>query len=448
MRSREIRRERQEGCALGGRLAEVDRDGNHLPTQEDLNSNEAIHSYSPSSFNTTATILQQDFSVFTTESQQSRWPPSNSPSQPAPSAQPNNDFLAPQQDFVLFDQPSQPQRQNVNRSVSSPASQAAAFGSLNANTSHFSHTPSDSTSPTLQNQRVAQIIRATGHQTTSSPTAFTNRFNSPAQFYAHTIAALQNSPNSNQQNRSARPPVPLFTQGVNQQTNKMDFQDALRFEDMFQGGASTAFSSPYDAPIGSVSSSVSNIGTVSPQQLFLDGNTTSAPNSTALTNMTSPSLCGDSPDLFASCNVSPEFGEIELQDQNWASLFEESTSTFTAPPPADDLSPAQQSEELDVAETASKSRRKSGNSPSSGTAGKHSSVSGVNSRRRDKPLPPIVVDDPSDSVAMKRARNTLAARKSRERKAMRFEELEAQITKLQEERDYWRNKYEEAAQLG
>jgi len=46
---------------------------------------------------------------------------------------------------------------------------------------------------------------------------------------------------------------------------------------------------------------------------------------------------------------------------------------------------------------------------------------------------------------MKRARNTLAARKSRERKALRLDELEVQIEKLTTERDYWK---ERALSLG
>ena len=40
---------------------------------------------------------------------------------------------------------------------------------------------------------------------------------------------------------------------------------------------------------------------------------------------------------------------------------------------------------------------------------------------------------------MKRARNTLAARKSRQRKMQRFEELEDEIAKLKEERDHWKS---------
>ncbi|KAI0451086.1 hypothetical protein F5B21DRAFT_488118 [Xylaria acuta] len=64
---------------------------------------------------------------------------------------------------------------------------------------------------------------------------------------------------------------------------------------------------------------------------------------------------------------------------------------------------------------------------------------GVLPRRRDKPLPPIVVDDSNDTIAMKRVRNTLAARKSRERKTQRLEELEEKIAKLEQEREYWKN---------
>jgi hypothetical protein len=48
------------------------------------------------------------------------------------------------------------------------------------------------------------------------------------------------------------------------------------------------------------------------------------------------------------------------------------------------------------------------------------------------------VDDPNDVIAMKRARNTLAARKSRERKAQRLEDLEAKIARLEAERDHWK----------
>ncbi|KAI0601975.1 hypothetical protein F4775DRAFT_603554 [Biscogniauxia sp. FL1348] len=410
----------------------------------ELNFNEAIRSSRQGS-SPTANIPPQDFPVFTTDSNQSSWPPSSSPSLPAQSAHQTFQQQPPQQDFVLFDtQP--PARTNVNRPISSP------FGSLNTNRRRSSsqHTGSASASPLLQNQRVHQIIQATGHP--SSPSAFTNRLNSPAQnlnqqFYA-SLSAPSSTPAVNQQNRPVRPPVPLFAQGIgNQQPPaKMDLQDALSLEDFtaFGGGASTpAYSSPaipgYDVNVSSASSSTTNIGTVSPHDLLIREPFTSAPNSSALTNLTSPSIYNESPDFADAFEVSPNFEHGDFGTSSgdpWFPLFPPE-STLTEPAPAAN-SPAQKSEELEVVETTSQSRRKSGNSPSSGSHGRHSSVSGVNSRRRDKPLPPIVVDDPNDSIAMKRARNTLAARKSRERKAQRLEELEETIAKLEEERDHWK----------
>ncbi|KAH8666712.1 hypothetical protein BX600DRAFT_436098 [Xylariales sp. PMI_506] len=428
------------------------------PSQVELNFNEAISSSHASSLNT-ATISPQDFTVFNTDSQQSTWLPSSSSSLPATSAQPNFQ-PPPQQDFVLFDQPA---RTSVNRTASSPATSAAAasFGSL-SNRRHSSHSNG---SPSLQNQRVAHIIQATGHQTSSS--AFTNRFNSQAQnqtqqFYA-SLSAPTSSVTLNQQNRSARPPVPLFTQGTSNRTaSKMDLQgnssspasavikgshksDALsNFEDfaVLDGGASTAFSSPavagYDLNVSSASSSVTNIGTVSPQDLLIR-EPFSAPNSTAFTNLTSPSIYNESPEFHDNFDVSPNFGSHDFDagtNDPWYPLFPPESAVPQLS--AEDVSPVMESEDLDV-ETTSQPRRKSGTSTSPGGGhGRHSSVSGVNSRRRDKPLPPIVIEDPSDVVAMKRARNTLAARKSRERKAQRFEDLEAKIAKLEAERDHWK----------
>ncbi|KAI1769410.1 cross-pathway control protein 1 [Hypoxylon sp. FL1150] len=234
------------------------------------------------------------------------------------------------------------------------------------------------------------------------------------------------------------------------------FTDALNFEDFtpFEGGATTAYSSPgipgYDVNVSSASSCVSNLGTVSPQDLLICDTFPSAPNSNAITNLTSPSMYGESPEFHDNYEVSPNFESGEFgggSKDNWYSLFPEQ-NTVTNPAPVVEETPAQQaeeqqseeSEEPEVVEKSSQSRRKSSNSPPGGGHGRHSSVSGVNSRRRDKPLPPIIVDDPNDSIAMKRARNTLAARKSRQRKAERFEELEEKIQKLEEERDYWKNR--------
>ena len=359
----------------------------------------------------------------------------------------------------MFDSP-QPTRTTANRTASSPATTAAAFGSLSNSTSTTRR--DSSASPALQNQRVQQIIQATGHQ--FSPSALTNRYHSIAQnqnqkqFFAH----LSPPPTAavNQQTRVARPPVPLFSQGIgNQRTaGAMDLQgkyaphshandsslpvaDALSSLEgftSFGGGASTVFSSPAihgcDLDLGSAPSST-HLGTVSPDELLLN-DSFSAPNSTAFTNLTTPSNFGESPGF--DCEVSPNFGDFDPPAENWFSLFPESTTTTQ--PAVSNKSPVEASEELEIAETDSQPRAKSGSSsPSSTNHGRHSSVSGVNARRRDKPLPPIVIDDPNDTVALKRARNTLAARKSRERKAQRLEELEETIAQLQKERDHWKN---------
>lgn len=215
----------------------------------------------------------------------------------------------------------------------------------------------------------------------------------------------------------------------------------------FEGGASThtaypssAYSSPANAPydINALSSSGStNLGTVSPQDLHLA--TFSAPNSTAFTNLTSPSMYGDgSPDYTDNFDVSPFIVGSDLDAQlagdPWYPLFPQEDQQQQS---AEDQSPLLPEEELEVSEHLRANRRRSGTASSPPTAS-HASVSGVSSRKRDKPLPPILVDDPTDTVAMKRARNTLAARKSRQRKMQRFEELEDEIAKLKTEVEHWK----------
>ncbi|KAI1112231.1 hypothetical protein F5Y14DRAFT_463710 [Nemania sp. NC0429] len=431
-----------------------------LPFQVDLNFEEAIPS-SRASSHLIATIPPQDFPVFTTDSPQSSWLPSSSSSLPATSAQQYSFQSPPQQDFVLFDSP-QPTRTTVNRAAPSPASAAAAFGSFNSN--HTSTSRRDpSTSPALQNQRIQQIIQATGHS--FSPSALTTRFNSTAQnpsqqqqFYA-TLSPPTSTAAVNQQTRIARPPVPLFSQSVGSQRTaaKMDLQgnspvfvrrsdpglldadamSSLEGFTSFGGGVSTVFSSPAissrDLDVVSVPGSA-HLDTVSPGELLLRDQF-SAPNSTAFTNLTTPSDFGESPE-FEDYEVSPNFGDVDAgSSDHWFSLFPE--STITDPAAVAIKSPTEVPAEPENFEPDSQPRRKSSNSPPT-SHGRHSSVSGVNPRRRDKPLPPIIVDDPNDTVAMKRARNTLAARKSRERKAQKLEELEEKIAKLEEERDHWK----------
>jgi hypothetical protein len=235
----------------------------------------------------------------------------------------------------------------------------------------------------------------------------------------------------------------------------MALQDMDLFDEFtaFEGGASTqnafpsAYSSPavptiYD-PAANLSSSTSstNMGTVSPQDLLRDP-FASAPNSTQLTNLTSPSTnYNESPEYNDNFDVSPFVGNNADLDQAlagdpWYPLFPQDDQFEQSGNPQNvDQSPLLPEEELEVSEALRTGRRRSGTatSPPSGSL---SAASGV--RKRDKPLPPIIVEDPNDTVAMKRARNTLAARKSRQRKMQRFEELEDEIAKLKAERDHWK----------
>ncbi|KAK0617272.1 hypothetical protein B0T14DRAFT_568794 [Immersiella caudata] len=355
---------------------------------------------------------------------------------------------------LQFLEPAGPIRATIATTTFGPASPPARLCLTNQQPRNQQFYQQQASSPSLQNQRVASIIQATGHQTTSS--AFTNRFSSPAQnphqhqFYASSApsssAALNLHKPNNNQNRP-RPPVPLFTQSTgNIPQAKMHLQD-LDLEDFtaFEGGASaTAYSSPalptvFD--LNSSASSTNNMGTVSPHDLLISEPFMSAPNSSALTALTSPSVYNESPDFGDGYDVSPNFGSADFPDGSdvWFPLFPPTNNTTQQATVKPEQSPATQSDELEAVETASAGhqRRKSGNSPPSG---RHSSISGVNSRRRDKPLPPIIVEDPSDTIAMKRARNTLAARKSRERKAQRLDELEEKIEKLTADRDFWKER--------
>jgi general control protein GCN4 len=246
----------------------------------------------------------------------------------------------------------------------------------------------------------------------------------------------------------------LFSQSTGNipQTPNMAMQDMDLFDEFtaFEGGASThnafpsAYSSPavptmYDAHMNLSQSSSTNMGTISPQDLHRDM-FASAPNSSALTNLTSPSThYNESPEYNGDFDVSPFLGkdgqlDNTLSGDPWFPLFPQEDQADQN----GDQSPLLPEEELEVSEhLRSNTRRRSGTASS--PTGTHASVAGVNSRKRDKPLPPIIVEDPNDTVAMKRARNTLAARKSRQRKMQRFEELEDEIAKLKSERDHWKD---------
>jgi hypothetical protein len=123
-------------------------------------------------------------------------------------------------------------------------------------------------------------------------------------------------------------------------------------------------------------------------------------------------------------------GELEVVDGNGNKIFRlspDAANRSTAAPPVEECS-------ISSGEKSPRQNRRprSGNSAGSSTG---STTSGATTRRRR----PIVIEDPDDYAAMKRARNTIASRKSRQKKVERMDYLEREIARLRGERDYWRS---------
>lgn len=174
-------------------------------------------------------------------------------------------------------------------------------------------------------------------------------------------------------------------------------------------------------------------GTVSPKDLM------SGPPSSFSTELGTPQSAFDSPaDLSFGQFTSPVYvadGDLPADHNDWSSLFPDSH---------------EMSEDFDMTlatfaqEKASKPRPSttsmSAASPESYTDGDASSPKAKN--KRNLPEPKF---DPADPVAVKRARNTMAARKSRRRKLEkqeqmedRIRELEALLAKSEKNVEYWK----------
>ena len=195
-----------------------------------------------------------------------------------------------------------------------------------------------------------------------------------------------------------------------------------------------------------INTGTSSTQTISPKDLFNDY-VGSAPPSTAFTNLTSPDM-NESPYIASSTECSPLFSDsndLAVDSSNWYPLFPESAGAEQVDPAptmerqASNVSNEQSSPSSSsplVLDQHNYNRRKPSNAATSphNAMARHSSVSGVKPRRRKGPLPPIEVN-PQDKVAVKRARNTLAARDSRQRKLDHLSNMEARIKELEERED-------------
>lgn len=171
------------------------------------------------------------------------------------------------------------------------------------------------------------------------------------------------------------------------------------------------------------------IGTISPSEIHMQ-HPSSGGFASPYSNFDSPSEGYETSPLFATDDVA--------SSDDWFPLFTDQVAE-----PGRSVQHPVHAENTPSAECASPTSTESpGTSPrlhssSSGSA-KRSSTSGV--RKRSQRLPPIIVDNPNDTVAVKRARNTLAARKSRAKKAEKMEDMEVTIQQLREQVEYWKNK--------
>jgi hypothetical protein len=384
--------------------------------QETLNFSPAPR-YSSSSPTTTTTF---DFTSSTTASQ-SPWLSSPAPhASRQPLNQPSTDYAHLQTDFVLYDQPAQV-IQRPQRAPSVPQAQH----SFN-NGQHFYANSAPSSTTGFQQPQLQQLQRP-------PVPLFSSSSNNLSQLSIPDMAGTVHRPRHR--------PQPKLTHTADLNSNN-SFDS-----NMGSGiGHTHAFDmSPWEAPVSAFTSindpsAAGSTRTVSPKDIFNDV-LGSAPPSTAFTNLTSPDI-GESPYLD-NYDQSPGIfaGDAVMASDNWFSLFPEDDIKVAAPV-APDL-------ERTVSSTSmARSSSSSTNSPIilDGSHRRKSSVNGspalnasiTKSRRRKGVLPPIAVD-PSDKVALKRARNTLAARDSRQRKFELVQTLEQRTKELEAEVEKWKS---------
>jgi hypothetical protein len=328
--------------------------------------------------------------------------------------------------------------------------------------------------------------RAPSHASTLRPSSKTAY--RPALAYAHS------APNSTQafsdkrssyQRNSTRPPVPLFQSNSTGNIPASQNQQTVNLSDITMGGSGTSaspsaiMSSPsltshsanvaYHDTMGdlgafengasfgdfnmftdlsALSAAHTNALTVSPKDLFNGGD--SVPPSTSFTNLTTPgSTYLETPESYSA---SPLFNDALDNTFDFSShcdssnFFPELESLVPAPSMERTVSNSSNNPIIVHPGGPAHSRKRSSTTASPAVFARPSSVAGVGAKKRDKPLPPIMVDE-HDTVALKRARNTAAARKSRAKKVEERDVLESRISELEgllatqaRETEYWKAK--------
>lgn len=225
------------------------------------------------------------------------------------------------------------------------------------------------------------------------------------------------------------PDIPLFDEAPGADfslSEELDFSNL----DNLEVGDGTLFTAVNQTAVSST--------TVSPQELYL--NDFSAPASGTTGYLSTPSLIDGTPDL-SSYECSPAFSTMDA-DTNWNNvpLFPDATQKD------EPLFPSASVESLQEFVVPAPPRKSmSAASPATPNVDHKEllrrtiGINGVvkSSRRQTKELAPIAVDD-EDEIAVKRARNTMAARKSRQKKRDIEDALRQALEEMTASRDRWR----------
>ena len=440
-----------------------------------LNSPSAFSSHPHS--RSTATIPPSRIQSFATDSLQT-WPPqSQSPRHHQPSPRTTN-LSYENSDFVLFpttatdSRPLTPQArrhservQATSRTIPNQSQRSTYYGQQYRQNS--THQPESVSVSPAQNPRVSRVVHGTGSPSTSPSIQYSPYNGQQSNFYAN--SAPSSTASLHQQDARVRPQVPLFynSTGSTPQTN-MAHQD--HFEGIsppkeskghssdltsspdgmfdfnaFPSGTESAtdglfnssleFSSDYNGINIPEATLSPDAPTVSPSDLDLVVDSISAPPSGAFTDLPTPATSIlESPYVANSANPSPLFTDnLSLDDDpdQWAPLFndvEERAAKVPASPYTSYVAPKMSRNDSSPGQSSTRSSNQ----------GRHSFTAGVAPKRRNVPLPPIVVEDKNDIVAVKRARNTLAARKSREKRVERSDALSKRVNELEEEVEQWK----------
>lgn len=341
---------------------------------------------------------------------------------------------------MLYDQPlPRPQR----------APSAPQLGlTFNAGNFYANSAPSSTTGLSLQQQPSLQLQQQQHQQQQIQqrpPVPLFHSSSTPNILHSNSVANMAGMAHPRlPRNRMPHPQNPSLTAFADlNNNNSFDSNLGAGLGPAFGTGDLSWEMAASNSAFTSINSVAGSTQTVSPKDIFNDP-LGSAPPSTAFTNLTSPDI-GQSPYLNDSFDTSPMFShDGTLAADNWFSLFpedvpEQHTTAYVAPALERTVSsssnvhssPSSISSPVVLDNAA---RRKSSVTGSPATNG-----AGINkSRRRKGPLPPISVD-PQDKVALKRARNTLAARDSRQRKFDHVQTLEKRNAELEAEIEKWKS---------